>query len=91
MIKNLCYLIAWNLSIVKYAWPHILVNIWIFILVRFKSNQREYNIIDLEIPKKKNYVVLESLNQLKEKNNYKSIQVVTLNDNERILMVNILN
>lgn len=51
----------------------------------------EFDIIDLLRPQSKNYIILESLNQLKEKNNYKSIQVITLKENERILMVNNFN
>lgn len=55
--------------------------------MRFKSEEKEYDLIDLVRPKEKNYIILESLNQLKEKNNYKSIQIITLKEDERILMV----
>lgn len=55
--------------------------------MRFKFDDKEFDIIDLVRPESKNYIILESLNQLKEKNNYKSIQIITLKENERILMV----
>lgn len=56
--------------------------------MKFKFGLKEYDIIDLNRPQDKNYIILESLNQLKDKNNYKSIQIITLKANERILMVN---
>jgi len=55
--------------------------------VKFKFGIKEFDIIDLNRPKDKNYIILESLNQLKDKNNYKSIQIITLKENEKILMV----
>jgi len=58
--------------------------------VKFRVDGKEFDIIDLVRPKSKNYIILESLNQLKEKNNYKSIQVITLQEKERILMVNFI-
>ena len=45
-----------------------------------------YEIIECIRPSSENYIVLESLNQLKDNNNYKSIHVITLNDNHRIVM-----
>lgn len=39
-----------------------------------------FNLIDLEKPKDKNYIILESLNQMKENCNIKSIHVITLGD-----------
>ena len=45
-----------------------------------------YEIIEYIRPTSENYIVLESLNQLKDNNNYKSIHVITLNDNHRIVM-----
>jgi len=44
-------------------------------------------LIDYTRPKDKNYIILESLNQLKDNNNYKSIQVVSIEENEKIIMV----
>lgn len=55
--------------------------------MKFKFGIKEFDIIDLNRPKDKNYIILESLNQLKDKNNYKSIQIITLKENEKILMV----
>ena len=43
-------------------------------------------IIDIVRPENKKYIILESLNQLKDRSNYKSIQIVILNENEKILM-----
>ena len=59
--------------------------------MKFKFENMEFDIIDLVRPQSKNYIILESLNQLKEKNNYKSIQVIALKENERIIMVNYFN
>ena len=59
--------------------------------MKFKFENMEFDIIDLLRPQSKNYIILESLNQLKEKNNYKSIQVIALKENERIIMVNYFN
>jgi hypothetical protein len=44
-------------------------------------------LIDYTRPQDKNFIILESLNQLKDNNNYKSIQVVSLEENEKIIMV----
>ena len=45
-----------------------------------------YEIIEYARPVTNNYIVLESLNQLKDNNNYKSIHVISLNENEKIIM-----
>lgn len=55
--------------------------------MKFRFGNNEFDIIDLVRPQSKHYIILESLNQLKERSNYKSIQVITLKENERILMV----
>jgi hypothetical protein len=55
--------------------------------VRIRSENTFYDIIDYVRPENKNYIILESLNQLKDNNNYKSIQVITLEENEKIIMV----
>lgn len=52
--------------------------------MRFRFNNNFYDIIDYARPCDKNYIILESLNQLKDNNNYKSIQVITLNENDNI-------
>ncbi len=46
-----------------------------------------FDIIDYKRPTDKNYIILESLNQLKDNNNYKSIQVITLEEGVKIIMV----
>lgn len=42
--------------------------------------------IDLDRPVDKNYMILESLNQVKDNKNYKSIHVITLIKDEKIIM-----
>jgi len=54
--------------------------------LRFRYNSKYFEIISCTRPVNNNYIVLESLNQLKDNNNYKSIHVITLNDNEKIIM-----
>jgi len=54
--------------------------------LRFRSENNCFDIIDYVRPIDKNYIILESLNQLKDNNNYKSIQVITLEENEKIVM-----
>jgi hypothetical protein len=73
---------------VKYArrLTHVKFNILIF-LVRFRSDATYFDIIDYTRPTNKNYIIMESLNQLKDNNNYKSIQVITLESDEKIIMV----
>lgn len=61
----------------------ILVSIIIYnFLVRFKIIGRPeiFDLIDIERPQDKNYIILESLNQMKENCNIKSIHVIILND-----------
>ncbi len=55
--------------------------------MRFRSENNFFDIIEYKRPTDKNYIILESLNQLKDSNNYKSIQVITLEENEKIVMV----
>jgi len=43
-------------------------------------------LIDIERPKDKNYIILESLNQMKENNNIKSIHVICLDEQNKIIM-----
>jgi hypothetical protein len=43
-------------------------------------------LIDLHRPKDKNYIILESLNQVKDGNNYKSIHVIVMEKNSKIVM-----
>jgi hypothetical protein len=58
-------------------------------LVRFRSENTYFDIIEYTRPVDKNYIILESLNQLKDNNNYKSIQVITLEEGTKINMVSI--
>ena len=55
--------------------------------MRFKSDNVNFDIIDYKRPTDKNYIILESLNQLKDNNNYKSIQVINLEEGVKIIMV----
>jgi hypothetical protein len=54
--------------------------------LRIKIDSKFYDLIACNRPKEPNYIVLESLNQLKENNNYKSIHVITLNENEKVIL-----
>ena len=56
--------------------------------LRFKFENNYFDLIDSARPAS-NYIVLESLNQLKDNNNYKSIHVIILNEDEKIILVNI--
>lgn len=44
--------------------------------------------IDFEKPEDKNYMILESLNQMKDGNNYKSIHIVNLEPENKIVLGN---
>ena len=54
--------------------------------MRFRHNNNINNLIDYIKPIDKNYMILESLNQVKDGNNYKSIHVITLEENVRTVM-----
>lgn len=54
--------------------------------MRFVFDGTNYNLIDYSKPKDKNYIILESLNQVKENNNYKSIHVITLDEGSKVVM-----
>jgi hypothetical protein len=56
-------------------------------LVRFKSGETFFDIIEYPRPENKDYIILESLNQVKDGSNYKSIQVITLEEGVKINMV----
>jgi len=55
-------------------------------LVRFSVGNNIYDLIDIERPKQKNYIILESLNQMKDNNNIKSIHVINLDEQSKIIM-----
>lgn len=54
--------------------------------MRFRQKEITQNLIDLVRPSGKNYMILESLNQVKDGNNYKSIHVIVLEPNSKIVM-----
>jgi hypothetical protein len=54
--------------------------------VRFRHRDSIRHLVDFTRPEKKNYMILESLNQVKDGNNYKSIHVVILEENKLIIM-----
>ncbi len=68
-----------------------LIHVKFINLVRFRSENSYFDIIDYTGPIDKNYIILESLNQLKDNNNYKSIQVITLDEGVKISMVKLTN
>ena len=55
---------------------------------RFKINNNDkiFELIDIERPSNLNYIILESLNQIKEICNIKSIHIISLTNNEDILI-----
>jgi pSer/pThr/pTyr-binding forkhead associated (FHA) protein len=64
----------------------LLILVKVFNLVKIRSKEKVYPIIEYSRPPVTNYIILESLNQVKDNNNQKSIQVITLDENEKILM-----
>ena len=73
---------SFNCTICKSPYPckHYLI----ILLVRLRRNNIINNLIDYLRPQGKNYIILESLDQLKEGNNSKSIHIITLEDNKKI-------
>ena len=71
------YINSFNCEICKEPFPF-----------RFKTNNNEkiYELIEIERPLNTNYLVLESLNQIKENSNIKSIHIITLTNNEDIVI-----
>ena len=55
--------------------------------IKDKNNNMNkiYSLIDIEIPEFDNYLVLESLDQINENNNFKTIHVITLNEENFII------
>jgi len=66
---------AFNCEICKTPYP-----------LRFNYSGNQFDLINVEKPTDKKYIVLESLNQLKENNNFKSIHVVNLENEEKIIL-----
>jgi len=54
--------------------------------LKFRIENNYFDLIDYIRPQSSNYVVLESLNQLKDNNNYKSLHIIILNDNDKIVL-----
>ncbi len=52
--------------------------------MRFRHSKKVFHLIDFEKPNNKDYIILESLNQVKEGINYKSIHIITLEINQQI-------
>lgn len=50
-----------------------------------RNKTKLFDLIDIEIPKKEDYVLLESLNQMKDNCNIKSIHVIKLTDDKVII------
>jgi len=65
---------AFNCEICKLAYP-----------LKFELDGRNFSLIDICTPSE-NYMVLESLNQTKDNNNYKSIHVIKFSPGDKILM-----
>ena len=53
--------------------------------LQLKGNSKIYNLIDIDIPENSDYVVLESLNQIKDYSNIKTIHVITLNTSKFVI------
>ena len=55
--------------------------------IKDKNNNMNkiYSLIDIEKPEFENYLVLESLDQINENNNFKTIHVITLNEENFII------
>jgi len=54
--------------------------------VRFVYQNVHYDLINVFKPTDKKFLLLESLNQLKENNNFKSIHVITFENTEKIIL-----
>ena len=51
---------------------------------KLNNNKKIFSLIDIEKPINSNYIILESLNQIKENNNIKSVHVISLNNDEEL-------
>jgi len=59
--------------------------------LRIPEFNKIYELIDLNLPEESNYIILESLDYKKDKNNIKNIHVIQLNDEEIYIGRNIIN
>ena len=71
------YIPSFNCEICKTPYPYKFT---------INNNNKIYNLIDIEKPMNTNYIILESLNQIKENCNIKSIHVISLVDNNDIFI-----
>lgn len=49
-------------------------------------NDQSFDLIEIKRPVGQNYLILESLNQMKDNNNYKSIHVIILEEDKKIII-----
>ncbi len=54
--------------------------------MRFVYDNVHFDLINVEKPTDKKFIILESLNQLKDNNNFKSIHVITFESQEKIIL-----
>ena len=71
------YIFSFNCEICKTPYPS---------KFKLNNNDKIYELIDIEKPLNTNYIVLESLNQVKNNCNIKSIHIVSLNNNDDIII-----
>ena len=55
-------------------------------LVKFTYKGNHFDLINIEKPTNKKFIILESLNQLKDNNNFKSIHLICFDEQEKILL-----
>ena len=71
------YIPSFNCEIWKTPYP---------LRFRINNNDKIFNLIDIEKPINTNYIILESLNQIKENCNIKSIHIISLINNDDIFI-----
>jgi len=54
--------------------------------LRFVYNGNHFDLINVEKPTNKKFIVLESLNQLKDNNNFKSIHCITFDEQDKVVL-----
>ena len=71
------YILSFNCEICKTPYPFNF---------KLSNNDKIYELIEIERPLNINYIILESLNQIKENCNMKSIHIISLTNDEDILI-----
>ena len=71
------YILSFNCEICKTPYPFSF---------KLSNNDKIYELIEIERPLNNNYIILESLNQMKENSNIKTIHVISLINNDDILI-----